>query len=64
MVGGRFRDWVVNAILRNTLPTDGLGGIVKTHSAFLIHARMGTMSDIGIDELRGTFRSDMRKGTN
>ena len=38
--------------------------IIETEGASLVRAGTGTMADYGLDELRETFRSVMRKGTN
>ncbi len=38
--------------------------IIEADGPSLVHAGTGTMSDYGLDELRETFRSVMRKGTN
>jgi hypothetical protein len=38
--------------------------IIETDGASLVRAGTGTMADYGLDELRETFRSVMRKGTN
>lgn len=38
--------------------------IVETDGASLVRAGTGTMADYGLDELRETFRSVMRKGAN
>jgi hypothetical protein len=37
--------------------------IIEADGPSLVHAGTGTMSDYGLDELRETFRSVMRKGT-
>jgi hypothetical protein len=37
--------------------------IIEADGPSLVHAGTGTMSDNGLDELRETFRSVMRKGT-
>jgi hypothetical protein len=38
--------------------------IIEADGASLVRAGTGTMTDYGLDELRETFRSVMRKGTN
>ncbi len=38
--------------------------IIEADGASLVRAGTGTMADYGLDELRETFRSVMRKGTN
>lgn len=38
--------------------------IIETDGANLVRAGTGLMADYGLDELRETFRSVMRKGTN
>ena len=38
--------------------------IIEADGPSLVHAGTGTMADYGLDELRETFRSVMRKGTN
>ncbi len=38
--------------------------IIEADGASLVRAGTGTMADYGLDELRKTFRSVMRKGTN